>query len=116
MITNDEIIRRVKTGVELYEDKTYDPTDLANHLLQIITDVRSEGLVHKNHLERWIYKFKSFSPDLRLFVCGHSNKKRTLLTELDELDHKCNYMLSNGGYNIDRFIKEEKTETGKLFD
>jgi len=112
-MTEHEILSRVKTGIDLFLDKTYEMEDLYNHFLQIIKEHSMDAKGHKEKMERLMFKVDELREAQRLYWGGDKKKIGQCKVLEKDLDNKILYLQTHGGYSIDRF-KQEKPKQGSL--
>jgi hypothetical protein len=96
------ILERVKKGIDLYEDKTYELKDLYSHTLQLIDEANAEEKVHKERLEKILYDLDQLQENQQMFWSGHKDKL-AICKNLEKALILKKTRLVNMGYDILQF-------------
>ena len=99
-MTELELKLRVKSGVDLFLDNTYELKDLYMHVFSIIKDHNSENLDHKKMCEQLIYLTQGLLIDLDQLLGGKRSKTVACRDKGNSLKKKINHLLQNG-YSVD---------------
>jgi hypothetical protein len=112
------ILPELKKAVNFWMDKTYDENSFYSHIIAIIRDNVVEQINaaanHQEQLERMIFKVQQLQQKQQMVFNGHKSYIPECKKLETELRNKCNYLISHGGYNVDRFLKQQP-EQNKLF-
>ncbi len=102
-MNQNQILSEVKKAIDLWMDKTYNESEFYSHILTIIKDNSGPAEVHKDQLERLMFKVEELRENQRLYHGGHRAKLGTCKTQEAEMDRKIMYLKSHKGYDSDRF-------------
>lgn len=101
------VLSELTKAVKLFVEEVYNMEDLFNHILQIIRDNSADAMKYKDQMERLLFKQIELQQKQAMYWSGH----KTLLPECKKLEkeliEKCKYLISHGGFTIERFIKEQ---------
>jgi len=111
-MTELELKNRIKTGVDLYLDKTYDVKDLYNHMYSAIKDSTDGGTEHKKHLERFIFQIEGLIKDINQYFGGKKSRQVPIKQASEKLQQQIKWFLANG-YSVDQY--RGKAEENSLF-
>ncbi|MBA3673455.1 MAG: hypothetical protein H0W75_00605 [Chitinophagaceae bacterium] len=102
-MTQTEILAEVKKAIGLWMDKTYNESEFSSHILTIIKDSADpDAALHKNQLERLIFKVEEMRENQRLYHAGHRSKLGVCKAQEADMDKKI-MNLKLKGYDSDRF-------------
>lgn len=105
-----ETLAEIKKGFDLWTAGTYNESEFYSHMIAIVRDAGSPGLLHKQQLERLMFKVKEMRESQRLFWGGHKNKLGECKSQESEMDKKI-MNLELKGYSIERFTTEKPKQT-----
>ena len=114
-MNQNQILAEVKKAIDFLGDGTYNESAFYSHILAIIRDNANseEADIHRNNLERLIFKINELRENQRLYWGGHKSKLGVCKAQESELDKKIHFLLTTKGYSIERF--KVTTEQKNLF-
>lgn len=101
-MTEYEIKTRIKSGVDLYIEKSYEVKDLYMHMLSLVKDSSADGLEHKKQCEHLIFRVQELLGDLDILFRGKKSQKVAAKNKSDALKKKLDWLLKNG-YSVDEW-------------
>jgi len=99
-MTELELKLRIKSGVDLFLDKTYEVKDLYMHVFTIIKDHNSESLDHKKQCEVLIFKTQELLVELDQLLGGKKSKVVACKDKSNSIKKIISHLLQNG-YSVD---------------
>lgn len=102
-MTQNDILAEVKKAIDLWMDKTYNESEFYSHIMTIVNENSVPGNVHKDQLERLMFKVEELRENQHMYYNGHKNKLGTCKSMEAELDKKITYLKTVKGYKTDRF-------------
>lgn len=106
---NEEIQRQIATGIKLLQEGTYTTQDLQAHIEQIVKDNDNANSIHKDQLERMLYKTEELIQEQAKFFGGDRSVLSNCKKLEKELWHKIQYLIGHG-YSIERFKQKQPTQ------
>lgn len=102
-MNESKILAEVKKVIDLWIDGTYSVEGFYSAVTAIIKNNSEEAEIHKNHMERMIYKVEQLREAQRLFHGGHKSKLSECKALENDIDKKIIYLKTVKGYDSDRF-------------
>lgn len=101
-MTEKDLLAEIKKGIDFHLDGTWNIKDLYSHFQQVIGEEVAAHEIHKNRLEKFMYKVE----EMRLSQCAVRSKHLSELPACKVLEKGIDVTISNFkllGYNSDRF-------------
>lgn len=110
-IISPSMLAEIKKGIDLRMDGTYNDAEFYSHMIAIVRDEIAKHLVHKEQMERLIFKTDELLENLRYLWGGDKQRYPACRKGADDLAKKL-MNLQLMGYDISRFKKARPVQGG----